>query len=128
MQPGNPNFDRLWKDRISHHSQLGGIETSIIDNGLGRGVRIAWINMGTGLRFKVVMDRGMDIADAFFNQHNLTWLSHGGIKAPEPFSNRGIGWLRTFGGGLLTTCGLSHTGGPESDSFGERGLHGNISN
>src|SRR5690554_5883191 len=70
----------------------------------------------------------MDIADAHFNQYNLTWLSHGGIKAPQPFSNKGVDWLRTFGGGLLTTCGLSHTGGPESDEHGERGLHGNISN
>ena len=36
--------------------------------------------------------------------------------------------LRTFGGGLLTTCGLQHTGGPETDAHGERGLHGRISN
>jgi len=37
-------------------------------------------------------------------------------------------WLRTFGGGLLATCGLTHMGGPETDEFGERGLHGRISN
>ena len=37
-------------------------------------------------------------------------------------------WLKTFGGGLLTTCGLTHIGGPESDEYGERGLHGEISN
>ena len=70
----------------------------------------------------------MDIADAFFNQHSLTWLSHTGIRPPEPFSNNGIEWLRTFGGGLLVTCGLTHIGGPEKDEHGERGLHGQISN
>src|SRR3546814_9748171 len=70
----------------------------------------------------------MDIADAFFNQHGLSWLSHGGITGPQPFSNRGLDWLRTFGGGLLTTCGLSHVGGPETGDFGEQGLHGLISN
>jgi galactose mutarotase-like enzyme len=70
----------------------------------------------------------MDIADAFYNQHSLAWLSHVGITSPEPFSNGGIDWIRTFGGGLLTTCGLSHVGGPEKDSYGERGLHGFISN
>jgi hypothetical protein len=128
MRQSTTSTDHLWKNKISHFSQLGGIETSVLDNGPGRGVRIAWINTGIGLRYKVVIDRGMDVADASFNQHNLTWLSHGGIKSPEPFSNKGTDWLRTFGGGLLTTCGLSHTGGPESDSFGERGLHGNISN
>lgn len=117
-----------WKNKISNHAQIGGIETSVLDNGLSRGTRIAWINTGTGLRYKVVLDRAMDIAEAFFNQHNLAWLSHGGITSPQPFSNQGIDWLKTFGGGLLTTCGLSHTGGPESDEYGQRGLHGEISN
>ena len=118
----------IWSDKLSNVSQVGGIETAILDNGLGRGVRIAWINTGSGLRFKVVIDRAMDIADAFYNQYSLTWLNHSGISAPEPFSNRGIDWLRTFGGGLITTCGLSHVGGPDTDELGERGLHGMISN
>jgi galactose mutarotase-like enzyme len=119
---------QTWKGKISNHNQLGGIETSVIDNGAGRGARIAWINTGTGLRFKVVIDRAMDIADAFYNQHSLTWLSHAGITSPQPLSHHGVDWLRTFGGGLLTTCGLSHVGGPEVDEFGERGIHGLISN
>jgi hypothetical protein len=119
---------QTWHDKISHVAQLGGIETSVLDNGTGRGSRIAWINTGAGFRFKVVIDRAMDIADASFNQHNLVWLSHAGIASPEPFSFHGADWLRTFGGGLLTTCGLSHVGPPEKDEHGERGLHGLISN
>ena len=39
-----------WKNKISNVSQLGGIETSVLDNGLGRGTRIAWINTGSGIR------------------------------------------------------------------------------
>lgn len=117
-----------WKNKISNPAQLGGIETSVLDNGAGRGTRIAWINTGTGLRYKVVLDRAMDIADAFYNQHSLAWLSHGGVTPPQPFSHKGIDWLRTFSGGLITTCGLSQVGGPEADEFGERGLHGQISN
>src|SRR5690606_15143789 len=58
----------------------------------------------------------------------LSWLSHGGITGPQPFSDRGLDWLRTFGGGLVTTCGLSHVGGPENGEGGEHGLHGLISN
>ena len=117
-----------WTGKISNPAQLGGIETSVLDNGVGRGTRIAWINTGTGLRYKVVLDRAMDIADAFYNRHSLAWLNHAGIKAPQPFSNRGTDWLKTFGGGLLTTCGLTHVGGPETDAYGERGLHGEVSN
>ncbi len=117
-----------WKHKLSNSQQLGGIETSVIDNGAGRGVRIAWINTGTGLRYKLVLDRGMDILDAFFNEYSLAWISHAGMTAPQPFSNQGIDWLRTFGGGLLTTCGLSNAGPPNTDEGGSRGLHGNYSN
>ena len=117
-----------WTGKISNSTQLGGIETSVLDNGSGRGTRIAWINTGTGLRYKVVIDRAMDIADAFFNQHSLVWLSHLGVSPPQQFSSKGMDWLRTFGGGLLVTCGLNHAGGPEADESGERGLHGLISN
>jgi len=123
------NMDVIQKglNKISNAAQIGGIEISVLDNGLGRGTRIAWINTGSGLRYKVVIDRAMDIADAFYNQHNIAWLSNPGVTAPDRFS-KGMGWLRNFGGGLLTTCGLSHVGGPESDEYGERGLHGLISN
>jgi len=117
-----------WRDKISNSTQFGGIETSVLDNGPGRGTRIAWVNTGSGLRYKVVIDRAMDIAEASFNQHNLSWISHLGIIPPEPLSHHGIDWIRTFGGGLVTTCGLSHFGPPEEDEQGERGLHGLISN
>lgn len=121
-------MDQGWIDKVSHHAQIGGIETSVLDNGSGRGMRIAWINTGSGLRFKVLIDRAMDIAETFYNQHSLAWLSHAGNIAPQPSSDHGIDWLTAWGGGLLTTCGLSHVGGPESDAHGERGLHGRISN
>jgi len=117
-----------WKSKVSNPQQVGGIESSILDNGAGRGVRIAWINTGTGFRYKVILDRAMDIAEAFNNQHCLSWLSHAGVTRPEPFSNHGLDWLKTFGGGLLATCGLSHVGGPEDDEHIHRGLHGEISN
>jgi len=120
--------EHSWHNKISNSAQLGGIETAVLDNGAGRGTRIAWINTGTGLRYKVVIDRAMDIADTFYNQHSLAWISHLGVTPPQPFSERGLDWLRTFSGGLLTTCGLDHVGGPEADEYGERGLHGPISN
>lgn len=116
-----------WSDKISNPLQVGGIETAVLDNGAGRGTRIAWINTGAGLRYKVVIDRGMDIADAQYNAHSLAWISNVGITAPVAHPYRGIGWLNAFGGGLLTTCGLDHVGGPEADAHGERTLHSQYS-
>ncbi len=114
--------------KVTNVAQVGGIETSVLDNDLGKGNRIAWVSTGAGLRYKVVVDRGLDIVDAFYNQYSLVWLSHAGVTVPRPDANRGLEWLYSFAGGLLTTCGLTHVGGPESDEFGERGLHGRISN
>ena len=79
-----------WKDKISNIAQWGGIETSVLDNGAGRGTRIAWINTGSGLRYKVVLDRAMDVADAFFNNYCLSWMNETGITPPQPFSDKGI--------------------------------------
>ncbi len=115
-----------WQDKINHHSQMGGIETSVQDNGPARGVRIAWINTGSGLRYKVAIDRGLDIMDAFYQHHSLAFISHLGLNAPRPDAHQGLEWLSSFGGGLLTTCGLTHVGAPDNDEG--RGLHGRISN
>ncbi|WKZ61348.1 MAG: aldose 1-epimerase family protein [Cyclobacteriaceae bacterium] len=120
--------NKSWLNKISNHNQLGGIETSVIDNGCGSGTRIAWINTGSGLRYKVVLDRGLDIADAFFNRFSLAWLSHTGVTAPQLYSTHGFDWLKSFSGGLVTTCGLTHIGAPEYDQNGDRGLHDRISN
>jgi hypothetical protein len=117
-----------WQDKVGNVAQVGGIETSVLDNGLGKGTRIAWVNTGGGLRYKVVIDRGLDIVEAFYGRHSLAWLSHAGVTAPRPDANRGLEWLYSVAGGLLTTCGLTHIGGPEVDEFGERGLHGRVSN
>ena len=126
MATRNPTFD--WRDKVGNFAQIGGIETSVLDNGPGRGTRMAWVNTGSGLRYKVVIDRGLDIVDAFYDQYSLAWLSHVGVTAPRPDANRGLEWLWSFAGGLLTTCGLTHVGGHETDEFGERGLHGRVSN
>ncbi len=115
-------------DKIGNHLQVGGIETSVLDDGPGRGLRVAWINTGTPLRYKVVIDRGLDIAEAFYGEHSLAWLSRGGVCGSRSAATTGLEWLYGFGGGLLTTCGLRHVGGPEEDAGESFGLHGRYSN
>lgn len=115
-------------DKVSHRSQIGGIESFISDNGLARGSRVIWMDTGAGLRMKILPDRAMDIGEAFMDAYGLAWISQRGFVNPYPGKYRGVDWLRGFGGGLLTTCGLTHIGGPEKDEYGERGLHGEINN
>lgn len=109
-------------------AQVGGIETSVVDDGAGKGVRVAWVNTGTGLRYKVTIDRGLDIAEAFYNAHSLTWLSYGGVTAPQRAYDKGDEWLRSYYAGLLTSCGPTNVGAPCTDAGQELGCHGLHSN
>jgi hypothetical protein len=113
---------------VQNPAQLGGIDTSVLDNGPGRGGRIAWVNTGGGLRYKVAIDRGLDIADAEFLGQSLTWHSLSGITAPSLACNQGTDWLWGFYGGLLVSCGRLNTGAPFVEDGKSYGLHGTHSN
>lgn len=118
--------DETLSFKISNTHQLGGIETSVLDNGTAKGARIAWINTGSGLRYKLLLDSAMDIADAAYNQYNLSWISHCGAVPGNSRRLPGDEWLTAFGGGLLTTCGLSHIGAAEKDGHEYHDMNGMI--
>ena len=56
-----------------------------------------------GLRFTVLPDRGLDISLASYKGNNLSFLTPAGETHPAFYEPGGLGWLRTFTGGLLTT-------------------------
>jgi hypothetical protein len=70
----------------------------------------------------------MDIIDATYCVKSLSWHSPVGIAHPAFYDARGIQWVKTFPGGLLTTCGLYTAGAPSIDNGEELGLHGSVSN
>ncbi len=108
-------------------SQVAGMKKYELLNGKGRGVRAVDIWTGTGFRFTVILDRGMDISQASYCGKSLCWRSSIGEVHPHFFEPEGMGWLRSFLGGLLTTCGLSYCGAPCEDEGESLGLHGRIS-
>jgi len=71
-------------------------------------------------------DRGLDIGAATFRGIPLAWMSSTGVTRPDAYEPEGRGWLRTFGGGLVTTCGLDSFGPPADDESGVIGMHGRI--
>lgn len=111
-------------DKYINFAQAGGIEAYTLADGPGRGVRVLCVNTGGGLRYRVLVDRGLDIDHAFFNQHSLAFLTHQGVSPPTRALDRGIGWLQGFPGGLLTSCGPFNIGPPGQDEGEELGLHG----
>jgi len=106
--------------------QLAGIRLYEYADGKARGLRAADVWTGSGFRFTVWLDRGMDIGPAEYAGKPLAWL-HPALGTPAQFEPQGHNWVRTFGGGLLTTCGLTHFGQPEQDGNEALGLHGRIS-
>ena len=109
-------------------------------DGTERGLRLLEFRTGSGLRFTVVVDRAMDIAEVEFRGTSLGWHGPSGLRHPalhEPEGEGGFGWARSFTG-FLVTCGLDHILGPEevdASHYGypgirsvRHGLHGRIAN
>lgn len=112
---------------IGDVSQLAGMKKYELLDGKGRGVRAVDIWTGTGFCFTVILDRGMDISRASYCGKSLCWRSSIGEVHPHFFEPEGLGWLRSFSGGLLATCGLTYCGAPCDDEGEKLGLHGRIS-
>jgi hypothetical protein len=114
--------------RVGSMDQLAGIALVEALDGLGRGNRIFQVWTGTGLSFQVMADRAMDISVCRYKGMSLAWLSSVGEASPSHYEPEGLGWLRTFPGGLLATCGLDQFGAPSDDAGEPLGLHGRVSN
>jgi hypothetical protein len=111
---------------VGSMDQLGGIRLLELSDGIERGVRVALVRTGV-LSFLVAIDRCMDIVNAEYKGVPLAFISPTGVAAPSFFEPEGLGWLRGFFGGLLTTCGLTYAGAPTIDEGVQLGLHGRIS-
>jgi hypothetical protein len=116
---------------VENALQLGGIRTATLDDPQplgGPGCRVALVDTGSGLRFTVALDRGGDIVDAAYNDCPLAFLTPNGLKRPSEAYHDGMDWLRSWAGGLLTTCGPLHIGAPVEGDPHARGLHGHHAN
>jgi len=114
--------------KFINSAQVAGIESYTLNDGPGRGVRALCVNTGAGLRYRVLVDRGLDIDQAFFHQHSLAFLTHAGAARPSRAIDHGLEWLKNFPGGLLISCGPFNIGPPTTDDGEELGLHGPHSN
>ncbi len=107
-------------------SQIAGIRESTLSDGKGRGMRIAEVYTGSGLAFTIVPDRGMDIQQASYKGIGLAFITPTNYSHPSFYDPAPLGWLRNFGGGLVTGCGMVSAGAPEPAE--KLPLHGLLSN
>lgn len=122
--------------RVGRTEQVAGVRLATLGDGSERGVRILEFRTGTGYEFDVLVDRAFDVARCEFRGRSLAWLSPTGVVGPWYAEPMGLGWFRTWGGGMLVTCGLDHTllgGTDDATQFHqdfrateEYGLHGRV--
>jgi len=127
---------RLWGETLTREDalglvgdmkQLGDAIPMEFTDGVARGVRVIGVRSADGIDFDVLVDRALDIGRATVAGRPLAWQSPRGFAHGAYAEHEGFGWRRTFGGGLLTTCGLSSIGLPSVDRGEPFGLHGRIS-
>jgi Domain of unknown function (DUF4432) len=124
--------------RVGRLDQAAGVRLVTLGDGSERGVRVLEFRSGSGFEFDVLVDRGFDIGRCAQAGRSLAWISPTGFPGPWFAEPDGLGFLRGFGGGFLTTCGLDHAFGPAEDTAEQfhypakpterYGLHGRASN
>ena len=108
--------------RVGRLEQVAGVRLVTAGDGVERGVRLLEFRTGTGFTFDVVVDRAFDIGHSAMNGVPLAWISPPGFVGPWYSEPEGLGWFRSFPGGLVSTAGLDHTllGGVDSaDQFNQ---------
>lgn len=113
---------------IGHQHQIYGVEEMRLCGGKADGMRILQIRNGNGLELTVSADRCADIPRLTFKGYNFGYFSPCGYVAPQYYDKDGVGFLKSFTAGFLTTCGLTAVGNPCNDNGEELPLHGTIAN
>lgn len=107
-------------------AQLVRVERAVLGEGPAAGSPVLLVRNPAGISFEVMLDRALDIGWADALGSPLAWAAPRGRVDARRFDPRGSGWAATFGGGLLSTCGLASSGSPSVDQGVEYGLHGRI--
>ncbi|MFG2276091.1 DUF4432 family protein [Streptomyces chartreusis] len=124
MTPDTALFRR---DLLGTVGQLARVDQFAVTGGPAHGTRVLRLVNGGGLEVELHADRALDLGRVTYRGRAFAWLSPAGFAAPALADPHEEGWLRTFGGGLLATCGLDSFGDPSTTADGTRyPQHGRI--
>jgi len=113
------------RDRLGRMEQVASTALLVDDEGPARGMRRLVVRCGE-LAFDLHPDRALDIGAATFRGIPLAWASPSGLRSPVHRGDSPMGWLDTFSGGLVATCGLDAFGSPSQVDGEVFPLHGRI--
>ena len=107
--------------KLANPDQLATAVLSVVSEGPAAGSRAVDVRVWNGIDLRLLPDRGLDLGAAWFRGTPLAWISPGGEQGPpRPEDLVDGAWGDAWGGGLVTTCGLSNVGAASEG----QGLHG----
>lgn len=112
--------------RVGSLHQVAHIDHLTEAEGPRRGTRRIRLVTGGGLEVELHPDRAFDIGQVTFQGVPVAWVSPVGQTNPAFYDASGMEWLRTFGGGLMCTCGLDTFGPPSVDRGVAYPMHGRV--
>jgi hypothetical protein len=101
-----------YKRAISGMDAVAGVKRYRCDDGASCGMRVAEVYTAAGLRYTVLLDRGMDIGEASFRGVPVSFNGKGGVFRADYAQSCTGGFAQSFHAGLLYTCGLDNVGAP----------------
>ena len=108
------SFD--YRRALSGMEAVAGINRYRSDDGPSFDTRVAEVYTAAGLRYSVLLDRGMDIGMASFRGIPVAFLGKNGVMRTDYAIASPKGFFQYFTAGLLFTCGPENVGDPcESD-------------
>ncbi len=116
------NVDPIDADLLANRDLIGSVVASVVADGPATGSRALDLRALGGVDLRLLPDRGLDVAGAWYRGLPLHWLSAVGETGPLS-APRDEDWASAFGGGLVVTCGLRNVGVPSEG----HGLHGAFS-
>lgn len=122
----NPLLDPDLRRQLGNPEQLVTVDRMVRADGPAVGSGVLVVRNPSGISLEVLLDRAMDIGWADAPGFPLAWRSPRGHVDPARQEPAGDGWVQTFAGGLLTTCGLRSTGMASTVDGVHHGLHGRI--
>ena len=112
------NDPQYLAERMGDLSQIAGVKRYTLAEGKAAGVEAVDVETGGGLCYTVLPGRGMDIARLTYKGVPVSFMSKTRVVGPQYYEPEGFNWMRSFFGGMLTTCGLSNAGIPCEDGTG----------
>ncbi|MEP6631506.1 MAG: DUF4432 family protein [Lapillicoccus sp.] len=104
---------------VGHADQVAVARASVSGADRGQPQRALDLDVLGGLSLRLRPDRGLDVGAVWWRGTPLAWSSRVGEVAGRP-TDAPQDWIRAFGGGLVTTCGLQNVGRPV-EGYGQHG-------